>query len=131
MSRLNLEQWYSWDKKYGENSDSMLEALLCPEKQEPEKECLLRAKLSAMGMDYIDAIRAVHDYRDLKIALDELQKRTRPHIAFRKLAVGWNVVNDIPEKFKPRLTEDALRVATATLKNGRNFFNSAPGRWRR
>ena len=32
---FDLKKWYSWDSEYGQNSDLMLEALLCPEKHEP------------------------------------------------------------------------------------------------
>jgi len=114
---FNLEEWYSWDSKYGQNSDLMLGALLCPEKHEPEKLSLLRLKLAAMHRDYIAAINAVRDYRDLRIDLNKLKKLTSPHIIFLDLDSGLRIKNVIPEKFMPRLTEAALRDASATMQN--------------
>jgi hypothetical protein len=64
--KLDLERWHSWDREYGENTQSMVEKFECPEKHGSEKLSLLRSKLLAMGIA-IDAINAVRDYRDLKI----------------------------------------------------------------
>lgn len=112
---FDLKKWYSWDSEYGQNSDLMLEALLCPEKHEPEKLSLLRLKLAAMGMDCIDAINAVRDYRDLKIGFTQLKELTHPHVTFFDL--DTRIENGIPEKFMPRLTEEALRDASATMQS--------------
>ena len=95
----------------------MLGALLCPEKHEPEKLSLLRLKLAAMNRDYIAAINAVRDYRDLRIDLNKLKKLTSPHIIFLDLDSGLRIKNVIPEKFMPRLTEAALRDASATMQD--------------
>jgi hypothetical protein len=112
---FDLKKWYSWDSEYGQNGDLMLEALLCPEKHEPEKLSLLRLKLAAMGMDCIDAINAVRGYRDLRIDFTQLKELTHPHVTFFDL--DTRIENRIPEKFMPRLTEEALRNASATMKS--------------
>jgi hypothetical protein len=110
---FDLKNWYSWDSEYGQNSDLMLEALLCPEKHEPEKLFLLRLKLAAMGMDCVDAINAVRGYRDLRIDFTQLKELTHPHVTF----FNTRIENRIPEKFMPRLTEEALRNASATMQS--------------
>jgi hypothetical protein len=112
---FDLKKWYSWDSEYGQNSDLMLEALLCPGKHEPEKLSLLRLKLAAMGMDCIDAINAVRGYRDLRIDFTQLKELTHPHVTFFDL--DTRIENRIPEKFMPRLTQEALRNASATMKS--------------
>ena len=112
---FDLKKWYSWDSEYGQNSDFMLEALLCPEKHESEKLSLLRLKLAAMGMDCIDAINAVRGYRDLRIDFTQLKELTHPHVTFFDL--DTRIENRIPEKFMPRLTQEALRNASATMKS--------------
>src|SRR5205807_773570 len=76
-----------------------------------------RLKLAAMHRDYIAAINAVRDYRDLRIDLNKLKKLTSPHIIFLDLDSGLRIENVIPEKFMPRLTEAALRDASATMQN--------------
>ena len=114
---LDLKKWQSWDSEYGDNSDLMLEAVLAPKKHEPEKLFLLRLKLAAMGRDYVDAINAVGDYLGLKITLDELKERTRPHITFMNLGTGWRIQKCIPEKHMPCLTEDALRIASQKMES--------------
>src|ERR1700693_2663988 len=91
----------------------MLEALLCPEKHEPEKLFLLRLKLAAMGMDCVDAINAVRGYRDLRIDFTQLKELPHPHVTF----FNTRIENRIPEKFMPRLTEEALRNASATMQS--------------
>jgi hypothetical protein len=111
---FDLKKWYSWDSDYGQNSDLMLEALLCPEKHEPEKLSLLRLKLAAMGMDCVDAINAVRSYRDLRIDFTQLKELTHPHVTF---FVDTRIENRIPEKFMPRLTAEALRDASATMQS--------------
>jgi hypothetical protein len=70
-----------------------------------------------MNRDYIAAINAVRDYRDLRIDLNKLKKLTSPHIMFLDLDSGLRIKNVIPEKFMPRLTEAALRDASATMQN--------------
>ncbi len=112
---FDVEKWYSWDSESGQNSDLMLEALLRSEKHEPDKLSLLRLKLAAMGMDCVDAINAVRDYRDLKIGFTQLKELTHPHVTFFDL--DTRITNRIPEKFMPRLTEEALRNATARMES--------------
>ena len=115
---LDLKTWRSWDSEYGNNHDLMLQVVLSTEKHEPEKLSLLRSKLAAMGKDYVDAINAVRDYRDLKIGLDELKERTSSHISFVNLEIPYlPITNRIPEKHMPRLTQEALRIASQGLKN--------------
>lgn len=115
---LDLKTWHSWDSKYGNNTDLMLQVLLGSEKHEAEKLSLLRSKLAATGKDYVDAIMAVRDYRDLKIGLDQLKERTSPHISFVNLEIAClPIKNLIPEKHMPRLTQEALRIASERLKS--------------
>jgi hypothetical protein len=62
------------------------------------------------------AIRAVRDYRDLKIGLDQLKERTSPHISFVNLEIpGLPITNCIPEKHMPRLTQAALGIASEKM----------------
>jgi hypothetical protein len=71
-----------------------------------------------MGKDYVDAINAVRDYRDVKIGLDELKERTSPHISFVNLETPYlPITNRIPEKHMPCLTQEALRIGSERLKN--------------
>jgi hypothetical protein len=113
---LDLKTWRSWDSEYGDDTDLMLQVLLGSEMHEPERVSLLRSKLAATGRDCVDAIRAVRDYRDLKIGLDELRDRTPTHIRFMNLETsGLRILNSIPEKHMPRLTEEALRFASEKM----------------
>jgi hypothetical protein len=118
--KLDLERWHSWDStysSYGENAQSMVEEFECPEKHGPEKLSLLRSKLLAMGIA-IDAINAVRDYRDLKIGFAELEKRTQPHITFRRqIVMGLSIKSSIPSNLLPQLSGEALREASEKLKN--------------
>lgn len=114
---LDLISWHSWDTNYGENAELMVEAFACPEKHESGELSLLRLKLSAIGID-VDAINAVRDYRDLKINFAELKERSRAHIAFLKHdGLGLRIDNHIPTNLMPRLTEDALRIASQKMDN--------------
>ena len=115
---LDLKTWRIWDSEYGKNTDLMLRVVLSPKKHEPEKLSLLRSKLAAMGKDYVNAINAMCDYRDLKIGLDQLKELTSPHINFANLESSWlPITNHIPEEHMPRLTQEALRIASERLKN--------------
>ena len=87
-----------------------------PAKHGPEKLSLLRSKLLALGIE-VDAIDAVRDYRDLKIGFAELEKRTQPHIAFKRQIVGLSIKSSIPSNLLPPLSGEALRIASEELKS--------------
>lgn len=113
---LSLDNWLSWDKKYGTNGEKMLDLVLGKQKVNGELYALLRLKLSEMGMDYVDAIDAVRQYRDLEIKLLELGNRVRPHMIWSQDGPrGLLLKNDIPAHRMPTLTNDHLRNAMSKI----------------
>jgi len=114
--KLDLKRWHSWDREYGDNPQSMVREFECPAKHGPEKLSLLRSKLLALGIE-VDAIDAVRDYRDLKIGFAELEKRTQPHITFKRQIVGLSIKSSIPSNLLPPLSGEALRIASEELKS--------------
>src|SRR5947208_8622428 len=114
--KLDLNRWHSWDREYGDNPQSMVREFECPAKHGPEKLSLLRSKLLALGIE-VDAIDAVRDYRDLKIGFAELEKRTQPHITFKRQIVGLSIKSSIPSNLLPPLSGEALRIASEELKS--------------
>src|SRR3989442_5392702 len=114
--KLDLKRWHSWDSEYGENTQSMVREFECPAKHGPEKLSLLRSKLLALGIE-VDAIDAGRDYRDLKIGFAELEKRTQPHITFKRQIVGLSIKSSIPSNLLPPLSGEALRIASEELKS--------------
>jgi len=70
----------------------------------------------ALGIE-VDAIDAVRDYRDLKIGFAELEKRTQPHITFKRQIVGLSIKSSIPSNLLPPLSGEALRIASEELKS--------------
>jgi hypothetical protein len=115
---FDFKKWNSWDDEY-HDTNSMLDVVLLDSKQlDPEKRGLLRSKLAALGKDCSDALQAARDYRDLKIDLDQLNGRGGPHISIvNHETYGLRIVNEIPEKYRPLLTEEALRVAAQKMDN--------------
>ncbi len=113
---LKLEKWFSWDTQYEKDSESMVEAFAAPEKLEPGKLSLFRAKLLFMGIN-VNAINAVRDYRDLKISLANLRALAGPAITFTDGALGPCPYHSLPAHLMPRLTENALRVASKQLSS--------------
>jgi len=109
--KLDLKRWHSWDREYGDNTQSMVREFECPAKHGPEKLSLLRSKLLALGIE-VDAIDAVRDYRDLKIGFAELEKRTQPHITFRRQIAGLSIKSSIPPNLLPPLSGEALWMAS-------------------
>src|SRR5438445_6571937 len=95
----------------GDNPQSMVREFECPAKHGPEKLSLLRSKLLALGIE-VDAIVAVRDYRDLKIGFAELEKRTQPHITFKRQIVGLSIKSSIPSNLLPPLSGEALWMAS-------------------
>ena len=114
--KLDLKRWHSWDREYGDNTQSMVREFECPAKHGPEKLSLLRSKLLALGIE-VDAIDAVRDYRDLKIGFAELEKRTQPHIKFTRQSMGLSVKSSIPPNLLPPLSGEALWMASRELKS--------------
>ncbi len=109
---LSLSTWLSRDKEYGTNGDQMLDLVLDKEKPDGELYALLRLKLSEIGMDYVDAINAAFDYRDLKIDFEALKKRAYPYIVFTEHQYyPLSIKNTIPKHRMPRLTQKSLGKA--------------------
>ena len=77
---LSLTAWLRWEKEYGKNSDRMLDLALGQKRPPEDLYAFLRLQLSELGMDYIDAINAIREYRDTEISLLELRNRVRPHM---------------------------------------------------
>jgi chromosome segregation ATPase len=109
---LSLNTWLQWEKEYGKSSDRMLELVLGQKKPPEDLYAFLRLKLSELGMDYVDAIEAIRQYRDVETSLLQLQNHVRPHMIWSLDGPsGFLLQNRIPHRWMPTMTNDHLRNA--------------------
>jgi len=94
----------------------MLDQVLGHERPPEDLYAFLRLQLSELEMDYVDAIEAIRQYRDVEISsLDELGDRVRPHIIWSHDGPSGFLLRHIPPRWMPTMTNDHLRNAVRQI----------------